>query len=311
MIQIILKDEHFFWLGVPPDELLFFENVYAFEHIDSVSLKITAQRDQLPQTEEKIKLSQTKNLYCVVDTPASNNFGHFFWESMVFLKSLKRLRAKFPSIVFLIKETKKFKKKFFEHYDLQFATTISNSDNYVGFLPLITSLVTNKYSTQYAKLIDQFHYELHSDSPSYFEKDTDIVFFPRHNSVDNYKYEGQDRSLDTSQLINFLNQNHQTSVFNTENSESWAEEFRAMQSSKFIICHDGSSGAVAAFCARGSIIINLSHNITLPSLRAYDKVRYIEEKSRMSNEKYYVTFPDRIVNVDLILPLLTRQITTH
>jgi hypothetical protein len=310
-MKILLKDEYFIYMGVPVDELLFYENVQDYSHPDFTSVEIEVPGQQMPITEERLKLNDNKQIYCVLDTPSSGNFGHFFWECLIYLKTIKRINKKYPNVIFLFKETKKFKQKILDSYSIKYSTKIENFNNYVGFFPLITALVSDKYSLQYDKLIRKFHEHLHADSLTKFEKDLEIVYFPRHVSVDNTYYEGQDRSYNASEIVNFINSRPNTLIFETEKSKSWGEEFRTIQRAKFIICHDGSSGSVISFCARGSIIIMLSHNITLPSMNRFDKVRSTEEVSRECNEKYYINAPNNIYTLDLVMPLLTRQILTH
>jgi len=57
-------------------------------------------------------------------------------------------------------------------------------------------------------------------------------------------YEGQDRSCDVSQIINFAKNTPNSLVLNTEHSDKWGAELEIIQKAKVIICHDGSSGAV-------------------------------------------------------------------
>lgn len=315
MNKLILQDEHFFFRNIHLGtsihlEPFFYENVMAFEYVNYGSIEITVQNPHRPLNENNILMESGKQIYCVVDTEMSINFGHFIWESIVFLRQLKRLKNKYPNIIFLIKNKTRFKSKIMRHYDFQWSDEIVQLDNYVGFLPPITALVNNKYSQYYSNLLDEFHFEVHRENQSFFDKNIEITYFPRHESVDNLHYENQDRSFNTTELQSYLQRRDRCVIYDTENSESWTNEINAVKKSKYIICHDGSSSAVLGFHAYNSVIIILSNNVFIPSMRRFDKVVLIDKKIKEKNERYYVTAPNNVFSLSLLAPLIERRIVS-
>jgi len=315
MQKISLIDEHFFFRNIHYEaeihlEPIFYENVNDYEFVNFGSIDVFTETNQYPKYENNISMTFGKSIYCVVDSEMSINFGHFVWESLVYLKQLKRLKTKFPELIFIIKNKTKFKAKLLDHYGFRYSDKINNPDNYVAFFAPISLLVNNKYSTYYKRLLDEFHYEIHRENPSFFEKDLSITYFPRHEKIDNLHYENQDRSFNTSEIQDYLKNKKNCVIFDTEHSSSWANEVEMVRRSKFIICHDGSSSAVLGFHACNSVMIILSNNVYIPSMRRFDKVAIIDKKIKTCNECYYITAPQNNFTIDSIAPILERRIVS-
>lgn len=314
MFKIIVEDEHFFFKNIHNDatvcfEPMFLENVLSFEIIEYTAYEFTVTQSQRPKTENEL-LPISKTMYCVVDTKFSDNFGHFFWESLINLRQLKRLKNKFPNIIFLAKTLGKFKSKIFTHYGFTFADHIEHKSNYVAFFAPITSLISNKYSHHYSVLMNEFYFEINNQNPGFFEKDIEIVYFPRHNKIDNWDYEGQDRSFNTSEIQAFLTNRPKCLNFYSENSDSWTNEIELIKRSRYIICHDGSSYSVMGAHAFNSVLIVLSNNVFVPSMRRFDKVALIDKKISLNNQRYFVRAPGNLFTLDTILPLLNGLIVS-
>jgi len=267
-----------------------------------------------------LKPFSDRQIYCVADSQYSDNFGHFFWEAMIFLTVFKRLKKYFPSIKFLLGAKRKYKTKIMSYYGLDFefcditeqgVRIIKQPRNMVAFMPPISSLITNRYSTYYSELLSLFHHEIQIDSIDYSLKDIEISYFPRHLRVDNTPYPNQDRSFDTSELVSYLTGRDNCLVFDTESSDNWASEIEAVRRSKVIICHDGSSAAVLGFHAQNSTLIVLSNNVTIPSLLRFEKVKLIEEKIREQNKRFFVRAPGNKFTLNLLMPLINGQVQAY
>ncbi|CAM8660066.1 hypothetical protein MCEMSE6_02938 [Oxalobacteraceae bacterium] len=309
MLALTLQDEHFFFLQRPVDAPIYFRNVIEYSHIDFTSISITVVEQQPPIVELPQTLPADVQLYIVVDTTFSDNFGHFFWECLIFLPQLEKIRKQYPEVIFLIKNNKKFKSKIFTHYLLNYDTSIRNSNNVVGFLPLITSLNTNKYSNAYEKLLDKFHYDLTQDVPNFDSKKYEIVYFPRHKVVDNYPYEGQDRDYDDSEILNYVAHVPNSKIIYSEDGDSWKDEIEAVRNAKILIVQDGSSATVLGFHAQNSLIIVLNHNISLPSMARFEKTIIFEKIIRRTNSKYFVSPQGKKFILDDLMPLISQRIT--
>jgi hypothetical protein len=310
MEKIRLLDEYFYFRNIKyghsiTTEPYFFENVIAFEIKEPDSIDLWIEIVAEPLTDRDISADTKKQIYCVLDSEASTQFGHFTYECLVFLKQLRRLQNKFPNIIFLINNNRRFKSKMLNHYGFKFAEAITDTDNYVAFLPPITAMKNNKYSISYQDLLNDFHHEVHRDNLSFFDKDIKAVYFPRHKQVDNQS-DGK-RPFNTEELQSFLSRRDDCLVFDSENSNSWTNEIDIIKRSRFVICHDGSSSSVLGFYAFNSVIITLSNSVFLPSMQRFEKVRLIDDKIKKHNERYYITEVNNTFSLDYIAPLLNRK----
>lgn len=314
MYKIRIDDEQFLFKNIHNDatvcfEPMFLENVSSFVHVDHVSYEFMVDEPHRPKTENEI-LPFTKPIYCIVDTESSENFGHFFWESLIYIRQLKRLQNKFPNIIFLVKTITEFKRKIFFHYGLKFSDTIEKKENYVAFFAPITSLISNRYSYHYSLLMNEFYYELHQQNPGFYEKDIDIVYFPRHQKIDNWNYQGQDRTFKTIEIQSYLSNRPNCLTFESEKSNSWSKEVELVKRARYIICHDGSSYSVLGAHAFNSVLIVLSNNVFVPSMRRFDKVTLIDKKISSNNQRYFVRDPENNFTLNTIAPLLNGRIVS-
>jgi hypothetical protein len=314
MHKIKIEDEHFFFRNIHYDTTIcfepwFLENVISFDHAGFSGYEFTASNTQLPRNENEIFPSE-KSIYCIVDTESSGNFGHFFWESLINLRQMKRLVEKFPNIIFLVKNDAEFKRKIFQHYKFKYAEKIEHQNNYVAFFPPITSLINNKYTYHYSTLVDQFHSDINQQNPGFFEKNIEIVYFPRHQTIGNYDYGEQDRSFNTDEIRSFLATRPNCLTFDSEASDSWTKEIEVIRRARYIICHDGSAYTVLGSYAYNSTLIVLSNNIWIPSMRRFEKVILIDKKISSKNQRYFVRAPENNFKLGSILPLLNGQIVS-
>jgi hypothetical protein len=314
MFKVKVDDEQFFFRNIHHDatvcfEPMFLENVESYEHVGFDSYEFIVAEPQRPKNENEI-LPSSKSMYCIVDTESSGNFGHFFWESLINLRQLKRLNNKYPNIIFLVKTESEFKRKIFAHYGFTVSSKIDSAANYVAFFAPITSLINNKYTHYYSLLLDEFHFEINQKNRGYFEKDIEAVYFPRHQKIGNFEYEGQDRSFNTSEIQAFLSNRQNCLIYDSENSDSWSKEIDLVKRSKYIICHDGSSYSVMGSHAFNSVLIVLSNNVFVPSMRRFDKVTLIDKKISSNNQRYFVRAPGNNFTLNTIAPLLEGRIVS-
>jgi hypothetical protein len=316
MYKVTLNDEHWFLRNLSTNstsemEPVFLENVGSYSYNDFTSIEVITVTKPQSISINSILHDSTKDLYCVMDSPHSHNFGHFFWESFVFLPYFKRLLSRFPNIIFITGDEKRFKDKILQSYGFRFASKIRSLNNIVAFMPPITALVTNKYTSVYCKALDEFHYEIQRDRVPFEEKDIQVSYFPRHKAIDNTLYEGQNRNFYVPQIADFVKSRADCVLFDTEHSSCWEKEIDCVRRSKFMICHDGASVSVLGFHAHQTTIIALSDNVSIPSLRRFDKAAYLANKIASINEFFYVSAPNSEFTLASILPILTNQIVAY
>ncbi len=312
MIKFNLTPDFFVWRPIPYEEFLFVENVIDYKLESHLNTSVTVAGDEIQRlTVADIKDDQHE-IYVVAGTIDGSNFGHFFWETVVYLRQFRQIKRIFPNVVFLVQEDKKFIKKIFDFYELKYDTKISKSKNYVGFLPPITPLITNANSLMYGDLLQSFHYELHRENKSVTAKDINILYIPRHKAG-NYPYENM-RSVEADSITDFLANKTNCLTLDTENNDDWGLEIEYTKKAKFIIVPDGSAYAVAGFHAHNSTIIVLGSYMTPLGYLKWDKVRLINQLICRNNKVFFVAAENKgnieYYSIHDILPILERKIVS-
>jgi len=311
MQKLSLNDDAFFFRPFPYDEFLFLENVVSYEIESQTCINVITSGSGFNRLGVADVRDFQRPIYVVAETFSSNNFGHFFWETVVYLKHFLQIKRRFPNVIFLVKENKRYIKKIFDHYGLPLGKEILPANNYVGFLPFVTSLTTNLSSALYDQLIQEFHYEVNRENGSATDKDIEILYLPRH-AKGNFPYENE-RRLETDSINHFLSGRPNCVVLDTENNDNWADEISAVKRARIIIVPDGSAYAVAGFHAHSSKIIVLGSYMSPTGAIKWDKARKINQLIGKHNQVFFITGSNTADNVEHfnmldILPILQGKV---
>ncbi len=310
MVKLRFNEEPFIFRNGPIEECIFFKDAHDYEfHDDFTSTSVVVdEKNREFLTENELNL-HNRQLYIVLDTYSGINFGHFVWESLIFLKNLKRIHKKYPNVIFVFKNLTSFKTKILTYYGFKFSTEITSKLNFLGFFPYITALISNKYAYQYSELLDGFYNELHRDN-SFYEKYLDIVYFHRHQKKDNTNFENMNRLSDVSEIENYVVSQKNSILCKSEDSDDWASEIDLVKRCRWLIVPDGSAYAVLGFHAFNSIIIVLGSEMSLSGMRRFEKVKYLNKKIKEKNEVYFVKGNNLNFTLKHLEPILRRDIVT-
>lgn len=311
MIKFTLNQDFFVWREIPYEEYLFLENVINYEIGADYYPTVIVAGDEIQRLTISDVVNEGKTIYVVAGTGSEENFGHFFWETVINIKSFLQVKKKFPKVIFLVQHDKIHVKKIFDYYGITYSTTIKNHNNYVGFLPPATPLITNTNILLYGEMLERFHYELHRENKSVTSKKIEILYLPRHKSG-NYPYENM-RSVEADAIEKFVSNQPNCQIFDTESNSDWGLEIETIKSAKFIIVPDGSAFAVAGFHAHNSTIIVLGSMISPRGVLKFDKAKQINKLIAKTNKVFFVSSETQqnnteSYNIENILPILQRKI---
>ena len=147
MQKLSLNDDAFFFRPIPYDEFLFLENVVSYDIESQTCINVITSGSGFNRLGVADVRDFQRPIYVVAETFSSNNFGHFFWETVVYLKHFLQIKRRFPNVIFLVKENKRYIKKIFDYYGLLLGKEILPANNYVGFLPFVRPVLLLNLNT--------------------------------------------------------------------------------------------------------------------------------------------------------------------
>jgi hypothetical protein len=234
------------------------ENVITYEYANFSEIHI--------KTSEIVN-SELKNMYFIIDTPFNESFGHWVFESAIYLEIFKKLKRIYPQLILVIGEKKDFKILFLKYFEINdFQYEIDKSFHNICLFPKPISCLNNK------EICDQYKFYVNHLFHNFPEeiKIHDIVLLPR-QTKENFKY--NDRTYDLKSIeYEFMVQNKK--ILNTDAIKHLSEQVKIIKSARIIIVTDGSPFLVNGMFAKNSIII-LVGNLSVGQIAEYNKMEYI------------------------------------
>ncbi len=235
----------------------------------------------------RVTVSETaepaENHYFIIDTHFHDAFGHWFFESAIYLPAFLSLKKIIPALKLHLKAPRKYKTdicKYFNIYEDDIVYEI-RAKNICYFADPITAFNEKVCTDEYKQLI--------SNLRSYFpvspaKKSKEILFLPR-QKTDNFPRQKTERQYNFDDIEKQLAE----SVIYTDTFQSFADQVDAVQSTKTLIVPDGSAFLVNAFLMNRSKIIVLG-NITDYQAFSFPKYEYINDILISSNYIYKISY---------------------
>jgi len=229
-----------------------------------------------------------KKYYFVIDLVHHDAFGHWVYESAIYLPLFSRLQELYPGIRLLLKGRKRYKTMFLDFFNIDEVDVCYSIDtgyyNLCIFPSLISALNDNRFFTDnYKRIFMNFMHifrDYESSPPptmSYAR-----VIMPR-QSFENYK--NNDRSYPIMDDI-IRRFGVGSLVVNTDELMELAEQIRRVRSAPIVILTHGSPFLVnIMFCRNQSIYV--VDNITDNRNVAFCKIRFIMESICSMNSITY------------------------
>ena len=222
---------------------------------------------------DNVDSSLNTNYFLLFETCFDSAFGHWVFESAVFLPLYKKIKEQFSdkSIKILVKQNpgRKYKKLFFDALDIKeediyfMDNKIVHSNNVCyDNIPINNYCIScdnycinnTNYSnadiSKYKIILLQFHQYILSNVNIDYNKKIKFLFLPR-NNVENYA--PNDRKINYSSVYKLL-ENKQYIEYNTFETNKLKEQIQLLLSSENIYLDFGASFHVNGFFCKNSTI---------------------------------------------------------
>ena len=188
-------------------------------------------------------------------------FGHWVYESSIFLVIFYKLKVLYPNIKILNYLAKRnFKKCIYNSFtikDDEIIYNIENKNNCIIFQRYTTHHDGNLKEV-YQNYLEKFYNYLINKS-NINNKDINILYLPRGN-IENYK--GNDRVItNQNNIIELVKTYENTLIYNTDNTKNIIDQINLINRTKTIIVDYGASFFVNGFFIKDAHIIVLGTNI--------------------------------------------------
>jgi hypothetical protein len=214
------------------------------------------------EVEENINKEENANYerYFYCETLFEDAFGHWIFESAIYIPLYWKLKQKYPNLKWLIHKKKKYKEMVlkgacFQSDDIKYSIDTPNNS---VFFPFYTShhdlSITSSYKVKLIKFRN-FFYSLVGP----IEKTVDYLYLPR-GTAENFNL--NDRLIMCQpELIEYFSKKQNSNILYTDNEDNFLNQIRKVLSAKKIILDYGSSFIVNSFFAKNCEIICIGHNV--------------------------------------------------
>ena len=270
----------------PTSDFAILHDVLDYEHIDfnSWKIKTLSSKYTIGLDDLSAQASSSKPIYIVLDTKFHNAFGHWFFESAIWLPKISHILKNYPQAKIYVKEKKGYKQQILTYFGITPDQIVDSflSNNLCIFVNPFTALNDTKEHERFRKMLAEFSNEFYRELPP---KKISYLLLPR-QSKENYG--SNDRQIGTNDLEDYLSQIPASKVFNTDESPSFADQVNCLQSSKHILVTDGSPFAVNGFMSKNSVIFVLGDTLLPLQRQIYPKKNHICEFIEHHNAVTYV-----------------------
>ena len=244
------------------------------------------------------KKEESLEYYFVIDLLYHDAFGHWVYESAIYLPIFKKIKEMYPTIKIVLKSKKQFKSLFLKFFDIMETDVVYDMQpNNVCLFPSPISLLNDNVNMTdiYKQIIVKFI--------TIFLKDRieshlyDYVILPR-QMKENFTY--NDRTYDMSVVYNAMNTiTTKYNILHTDTIVDLKDQIAALQSAPNVIITDGSPYLVNnMFCNHQKLFI--IDTLTIHQSSTYHKINYIRETICTLNNNTYIYLPIHISHAQLI-----------
>jgi hypothetical protein len=219
-----------------------------------------------------------QNYYFIIDTISDEAFGHWIFESAIYLPVFKELQKIYPNIKLVLKTKKTFKTLFCSFFNIEPIYTLET--NNLCIFPTPLSALNDKHITQEWK---QYVYNFRS----YFQKETEIryenIVMPRQVKEN---FAPNDRQYNFGNLIKQLSDAY---ILNTDEIVDLKDQINIIQSGKNIYLSEGSPFLVnGLFCKNKQIFIAFPTYTYIQQEHQFIKMKFIFDLHREFNKVSYL-----------------------
>lgn len=230
-------------------------------------------------------------IYIVIDTKFHDSFGHWFFESAVWIPKIKEILDQFPTAKIHLKASKGYKTQILSYFDIsqdRLTVDLEANLNCCVFFNPCTSLNDSRENVRFKALLDDFSKKIHQYTQS---KTIKYLLMPRQKKGN---YASNDRHVNTDDLELVLGEMYDCEIFNSDASPTFGGQISKVQSSKHLIVADGSAFMVNAFLAQNSVVFVLGDALVPNQRQIQEKTRIICEHIERNNAVMYISSPNNV-----------------
>jgi len=234
----------------------------------------------------------------MIDTLYDDAFGHWVYESAIYLLLFLRLKkGAFPGLKLHSKRPRRYKDLFYRYFGIpesdvvvvvaDGATPGDGATPYTAIIPLpISAWNDRSLSETYKYYVDEF-FEVFSGCPAPV-KTISVLLSPR-GKTENYA--GNNRQIDVTEVTAKLQRETDTFILRTDSVKTLAtDQIRHIAAARTLILMDGSAYYVNGLFARDSQILVVGGCCVLQHNQEFPKMNYVHQKILAGNNNT-VRFP--------------------
>lgn len=275
-------------------------NVINYEYIDFNSWRVHSLTKKYATGIEHIQ-SETTPIFIIIDTKFHDSFGHWFFESAIWIPKIKLILDTYKKSKILLRESKNYKTQILDYFGIardRVTTKLAEGNNLCIFVNPCTSLNDSRENDHFKNLLMEFSEQFHKN---HIRKKTNCLLMPR-QKIGNYI--SNDRQVNTDDIEAYLKNIPGNDTLNTENSSTFLDQISRVTDSKYLIVTDGSAFLVNAFLAKNSVVIVLGDLLIPSQRRVQEKTRIICEHIEHRNAVSYIHSFNNVFSRESITPWL-------
>jgi hypothetical protein len=193
-----------------------------------------------------------------IDGKADEPFGHWVFESGIFLPLYHRLKKQYPLLRLLSMNSKKYKQIFYNGFrlnqeDISSEVEKTNTVIFVQWNSLGDHSIPRRY--EFLNHAQSFYESLVTPKEK-IKKSIDILYLPR-GTKENYKSNDRHIPAQDTLLRSICSHFPSTVIYNTDETTNVCEQIHLVRSSKILLLDYGSSLLVNGFFAEDCLIVVL------------------------------------------------------
>lgn len=219
--------------------------------------------------------------YLIIDTVHQDAFGHWVFESGIYLPLFFKIKQKYPLLKLYLSTFKMYKKLFCNYFDINDHDIVYTLEkNNTCILPLpISSLNINTLNENWKLQVEYFF----NIMPRVNKKTTTTVFLPRQHKEN---YNGNNRNYNTADIVD-----HIDLIVHTDEINCLNDQINKVNSSSNVILTGGSPYFVnGLFCNNSNIIV--LDDFIIQQMDSYIKLKYIHDKICELNIVHFIKHSD-------------------
>lgn len=267
-------------------------SIYKYKIVDNVKDYSYVDYDKwLINTRDNHNKEEHVNHYLIIDTLHNDAFGHWVYESAIYLLLFIELRRLYPQIKLHLHCHKEYKRLFYEHFGIdKTEVTIELNPNNRCIFPLpITAHNKDTICQDYITQVDAFCRHIQSSVSKIANKNISILLMPRQTKEN---YIGNDRSYNIEHISDKLAKEQNSMILNTDNIHTLQDQIELVNSSKNIILHGGAAYFFNGMISNNANLVVLDATHHIDQLKQYVKLKYSDYIVQMRNTVHNISNSD-------------------